>query len=81
MPMDDDVLPPTDDEPVVPEPAPGALPADPEAPEDDALQQSSEVAPGWRAGRRSSAFDAPEADALDQATELPAGDADDSFPG
>ena len=68
---DDHHLVATDDEPVSPEPDAPAVPADPEAPEHDALEQSAEVTPGWRTGRLSGAFDAPEADALEQATDVP----------
>ena len=71
---DDGPLVATDDELVHPVPDPPSSTVDPEAPEHDALEQSAEVAPGWRLGRRSSAFDAPEADAIDQATDVPAED-------
>lgn len=77
---DDEPVLATDDQLVDPMPAPPSVPGDPEAPEPDAFEQSFEVAPGWRVGRPSAAFDAPEADALDQATDVPA-EADVRDPG
>ena len=68
---DDDVQVTTDDQPVTPEPAPPAPSGDFEVPERDGIEQSVEVDPGWRVGRRSTAFDAPEGDALEQAIEAP----------
>lgn len=71
---------PTDDErrPVAPEPAAGRPPADPEAPEADALDQAAEAVPGERRDVEVSVpFEASEADVLDQAAELP--DDDDGF--
>jgi hypothetical protein len=71
IPIDDEPLSSTDDEPVVPESAPPERPVDPEAPEPDATEQASEVAPGWRVSRVSRDIEVPEADAIDQATEVP----------
>ena len=65
----------SEEEPISPEPAPPERPQDPEAPERDALEQTNEVAPGWRVGAMDRGLEVPEADALDQATEIP--DADD----
>jgi hypothetical protein len=67
----DQPLPPTDDEPVLPEAAPSEPPGDPEVPVADAIQQATEVTPGWRVGRTSHDFEVPEADAIDQALEVP----------
>jgi hypothetical protein len=61
------------------EPEDELVPADPEAPEADALDQTREVVRGERRGPVSRAIDAPEADALEQATELP-DDLDDDAP-
>ena len=69
-------LAPFDDEPQEEE---ELVPADPEAPEADALDQTREVVRGERRGPVSRAIDAPEADALEQATEL-AEDPDDDAP-
>ena len=71
---DDGPLVATDDELVDPLPDPPSATGDPEAPEHDAIEQSVEVAPGWRQGAPSTAFDAPEADAIDQALDVPPDD-------
>jgi hypothetical protein len=70
----DDSFPPTDDEPVDPEPAPPSLTRDSEAPVADVIEQTREVLPGWRVSRVSDDPEVPENDAIDQALEVPAGD-------
>jgi len=70
----DEPLPSTDDEGVVPEPAAPHPGTDPEAPEADALDQATEVNPGWRVARRSHDFEVPDNDAIDQALEVPLDD-------
>jgi hypothetical protein len=58
------------------------MPADPEVPEADALEQSQPVGPESGdvreapPSRRLTAFEVPEADALDQAREVPLDDDD-----
>jgi hypothetical protein len=74
IPIENGPLPPTDDEEVVPEPAPPERSPDPEAPEADAVEQGTEVLPGWRVDRVHTEFEVPEADAVDQAMELPESD-------
>jgi hypothetical protein len=74
IPIDDQALPPTDEEPVEPDPAPATLPADPEAPPHDAADQAREVLPGWRLGRVTRDSEVNEADAIDQALEVPLAD-------
>jgi hypothetical protein len=78
IPIDDDPLPPTDEEAVLPEPAVPEPSADPEAPVADALEQAAEVTPGWRVGRRSHDFEVPDTDAIDQALEVPLTDFPDA---
>jgi hypothetical protein len=71
IPIEDEPLPPTDDDSVFPEPARPEPSGDPEAPVADAIEQAAEVTPGWRVGRRSHHFEVPDADAIDQALEVP----------
>ncbi|HXW81248.1 MAG TPA: hypothetical protein VEJ84_17230 [Acidimicrobiales bacterium] len=56
------------------------MPADPEVPEADALEQAQPVGPEAGEARppskRQTAFEVPEADALDQAREVPLDDDD-----
>jgi len=56
------------------------MPADPEVPEADALEQEQPAAPevseGAPAPRKVTAFEVPEADALEQAREVPLDDDD-----
>lgn len=79
-PIDEPPLRPTDEEPVVAEPAPPEAPSDPETPGPDAAEQASEVSPGWRVGHVSRDFEVPEPDAVDQATEVPLADAAEESP-
>jgi hypothetical protein len=74
IPIDDEPLEPTDDQRVTPAAAPPDETVDPEAPAADAADQTREISPGWRIGRRSDDPEAPEADALDQAMDVPVDD-------
>jgi len=71
LPKDDDRIVPADEEPVLPDVAPPAPPADLEAPEADAVDQQSEVTPGPRVGPLSQDLEVSELDALEQAIEVP----------
>jgi len=68
---------PTDDVEVDPPPSPPELPADPEAPVADALEQATEVSGGWRMDRVSRGIEVPEADAIEQALVPPDFDEDE----
>lgn len=74
IPIDDEPLEPTDEEPVTEEAAPEGDTVDLEAPGPDAADQQRELGPGWRIGRRSTDPEAPDADKLDQATGVPLDD-------
>jgi len=73
----EDPITPTDDVELDPPPARPELPADPEAPVADALEQATEVTAGWRMDRVSRGLEVPEADAIDQALSAPDFDEDD----
>jgi hypothetical protein len=74
IPVDDEPLPTTDDEPVGATPAAPEAPADMEAPQADAADQNAEVVAGWHVGRVTRDIEVSEADAIDQALELPEDD-------
>ena len=71
IPIEDEPLPPTDDEPVAPLPAGPEGSSDVEAPDADAADQQAEVVAGWHLGRLTSDVEVSEADAIDQALEVP----------
>lgn len=59
-----------DDRPVGPEPDDVQPPADPEAPEADALEQAAPATPGPRRSEVAVPFEVSEADAIEQAEEV-----------